>query len=108
MPSYFAIWKVNPAIPPSPDPAAGVQILEGFLAQIQSQLQSGVLKEVHEFLGGGAGYLITGDHPAEKIAEVLAGYSPWIMFEVHPTIKFPKPLEIAVAVAKQHAAAMKR
>lgn len=108
MPSYFALWKLNSATPPPPDPAAGVQLLEGLLAQMQAQLQAGLLKEVHEFLGGGSGYLITGDHPAEKVAETLATWAPWIEFEVHQTIKFPKPLEIAIAVAKQQAAATKR
>lgn len=85
-----------------------IPILEGFIAQVNSQLESGLLKEVHEFAGGGAGYLITGDHPKEKIAEALPAWSPFVLFELHETIKFPRPLEIGLAVAKQRAAAMKK
>ncbi|MGA7922369.1 MAG: hypothetical protein WCA77_00110 [Thermoplasmata archaeon] len=107
MPSYFGLWSANRAIQPPVDPNVAVQQFEGFLALVKSQLQSGALKEVHEFVEGGRGYFFTGDHPAEKIYEVLAAWSPWVTFEVHETVKFPKPLEVAVAVWKQRAAMMK-
>ena len=107
MPVYFGLWKENRAIAPPADPALIIPVLEGFIAQMKSQLESGLLKEVHEFLGGGAGYRITGDHPKEKFAEVRATWSPLVLFELHETIKLPKPLEIGLAVAKQRAAAMK-
>ena len=68
MPTYFGHWKENRAIASPADPTLAIPVLEGFIAQMKSQLESGLLKEAHEFLGGGAGYLITGDHPKEKIA----------------------------------------
>lgn len=107
MSSYFGLWSANRAIQPPADPNASVQQFEGFLALIKSQIQSGVLKEVHEFLEGGRGYFITGDHPTEKIYEALAAWSPFVTFELHETVKFPKPLEVAVAIWKQRAAMMK-
>lgn len=107
MTSYFGLWAANRAIQPPTDPNAGVQQFEGFLALVKSQLQSGALKEVHEFIEGGRGYFMTGDHTAEKVHETLATWSPWVTFEVHETVKFPKPLEVAVAIWKQRAAMMK-
>jgi len=98
---------MNMAIQPPNDPNVSVQQLEGFLGLMKAQLQSGALKEVHEFIEGGAGYLLTGDHPPEKILEVLATWAPWVTFELHETVKFPKPLEVAIGIAKQRAAMMK-
>jgi hypothetical protein len=69
MPSYFGLWKLNMAIQPPNDPKLAVQQFEGFLGLMKAQLQSGALKEVHEYLDGGGGYLLTGDLPAEKILE---------------------------------------
>ncbi|MGA8302615.1 MAG: hypothetical protein WA691_00155 [Thermoplasmata archaeon] len=74
---------------------------------LQAQLKSGALKEVHEFLEGGRSYFITGDSPPEMILEDLASWSPWITFEIHQTVKMPRPLGIAIAIAKQRAAMMK-
>jgi hypothetical protein len=65
------------------------------------------LKVVHEFLDGDRGYLLTGDLPQEKILETLAAWSPWVTFELHETVKFPRPIEIAIGIAKQRAAMMK-
>jgi hypothetical protein len=107
MPSYFGLWKLNFAIQPPADPNMTVRQLEGFLTMVQAQLQGGALKEVHEFIEGGGGYFVTGDHPPEKIFETLAAWSPWVQFELHQTVKFPRPLEISIAIAKQRAAMMK-
>ena len=107
MPVYFGLWKLNTALPPPPDPTAEVRQAEGFLALMQSQLQSGLLKEVHGLLEGDRGYLITGDHPPEKILETLTAWSPYVTFELHQTVKFPRPIEILIAVAKQRAAMAK-
>ena len=107
MPSYFGLWKLNLAIPPPDDPKMGVQQNEAFLELMQAQLQSGALKEVHEFLEGGRGYFLTGDHPPEKILETLAAWSPWVTFEIHQTVKFPRPIEILIGIWKQRAAMMK-
>jgi hypothetical protein len=107
MPTYFGLWKLNYAIQPADDPNMTVRQLEGFLAQITAQMKSGALKEVHEFLEGGRGYFLTGEQSPEKVLETLAAFSPWVTFEVHQTVKFPKPLEISIAIAKQRAAMMK-
>lgn len=107
MPTYFGLWKINYATPLSPDPAMAIPMFERFLAQMKGQIASGLLKEIHEFLGGGAGYLITGDHPKEKVAATLAAWAPFVLFELHETIPVTKSLELALAEAKQRAAAMK-
>jgi hypothetical protein len=107
MPSYFGLWKLNTTIQPPADPKVSVQQLEGFLGLMKAQLQSGAVKEVHGFIEGGGGYLLTGDHPPEKILEALAAWSPWVTFELHETVKFPKPIEIAIGIAKQRVAMMK-
>jgi hypothetical protein len=105
--TYFGLWNLNLAIPPPPDPEMAVAQAEGFLALLQSQLQSGLLKEVHSFLQGDRGYFITGDHTPEKILEGLSAWTPYVTFELHQTVKFPRPIEINVAVAKQRAAMRK-
>ncbi|MGI0055629.1 MAG: hypothetical protein ACREBZ_07985 [Thermoplasmata archaeon] len=98
MPSYFGLWKVNTAIPPPDEPKLGVRQYEAFLGQMNSQLQSGVLKEVHEFMQGGAGYFITGDLTPEKALELATSWSPWVSFEIHQTVKFPRPIEMQIVV----------
>ncbi len=80
---------------------------EAFLHLMQSQLQSGLLKEAHAFLEADRGYFVTGDHPPEKVLEALAAWSPWVTFELHQTVKFPRPIEIAISIAKQRAAMSK-
>jgi hypothetical protein len=107
MPIYFGLWTLNRAIPPPDDPNRSVHQFEAFLGLVKAQLQSGALKEVHEFLEGGRGYFLTGDNPPEKVFEVLASWSPWVTFEIHETVKMPRPLEIALAIAKQRVAMMK-
>lgn len=107
MPSYFGLWKFSLAIPPSPDPNMGVKQFEAFLGQMKGQLQSGALKEVHEFIQGGSGYFITGDLSPEKALELTTSWSPWVTFELHQTVKFPRPIEIQIEVWKARAAMMK-
>jgi hypothetical protein len=84
-----------------------IRQLEAFHGLMQAQLQSGALKRVHEFLEGGRGYFITGESPPEKILEGLAIWAPFVIFEIHQTVKMPRALEIAIAIAKQRAAMMK-
>lgn len=94
-------------MPQPPAPAQGVHLLGGFLAQRTSPIDSGgPLKEVHEFSGGGAGHLVTGDPPKEKIAATLTAWAPFGLFEPHETIPVTKSLELALAVAKPRAAAI--
>ena len=107
MPSYVGLWKLNFAIQPAADPRMTLAQQEAFLGMMKSQLQSGALKEVHEFLEGGRGYFVTGDLAPEKLLELVSAWSPWVMFEVHQTVKFPKALEIAIEVTKQRIAMMK-
>lgn len=80
-----------------------VALAETFLARYHDDVKSGVIKEVYEFLGGGSGYFISGDVSAEKLQEKLWRWNPYITFEVHETVKFPKPLEFNLAMAKQAA-----
>ena len=60
------------------------------------------------FLGTHRGYLITSDHSSEKILKPLTAWSPLVAFELHQTVKLPKPIEISIAVAKQRAAMAKK
>lgn len=108
MASYFGLWKFNFAIPPPADPNMGVQQYEAFLVQMKAQLQSGALKEVHEFIQGGAGYFITGDVSPEKALELTSSWEPWVTFELHQTVKFPRPIEMQIELWKARAAMMKR
>ncbi len=108
MPTYFGLWKFNFAIPPPVDPNMAVRQFEAFLAQMKAQLQSGAIKEVHEFIQGGAGYFITGDITPEKNLELTTSWYPWVTFEVHQTVKFPRPIEIQIEVWKARAAMMKK
>ena len=105
--SYFGLWKFNPAVQPAVDPRMALVQSEGFLAQMKAQLESGALKEVHEFVQGGGGYFITGDLTPEKALELVTTWSPWVLFELHQTVKFPKPTEINIEVQKARIAMMK-
>jgi hypothetical protein len=107
MPVFFGLWKLNTNLPPPPDPKMAVMQNEAFLALFQAHVKSGIVKEAYAFLGGEHGYFISGDVSAEALAEALAAWSPYVIFEIHQTVKFPKPIEMALAVAKQRAAMMK-
>jgi len=50
---------------------------------------------------------VTGDLPAEKILETTAAWEPWVTFELYETVKFPRPIEIAIGIWKQRVAMMK-
>lgn len=74
---------------------------------MQVQRQSGALKEVHEFLEWDGGYVLTGDHPPQKMLETLAVGSPLVSIGRHQTAKFPRRIEIAIANAKLRVARTK-
>lgn len=107
MPVFFGLWRMNSSLPPPPDPKAEVMQQEAFLALYQSQLKSGVVKEAHSFVGSNQGYFISGDVTIEALHEAVQAWDPYVIFEIHSTIKFPKALEVAIAVAKQRAAMKK-
>jgi hypothetical protein len=107
MPVFFGLWKLNSALPPPPDPKMGVMQNEAFLALFQAQVKSGVVREAHAFAEGDRGYFVSGEVSAETMQEALAAWFPYVTFELHQTVKFPKPIETAIAVAKQRAAMMK-
>jgi hypothetical protein len=101
MTTYFILWKQNTNIPPPPDLKVAVKMYEGFLAMMNSQLQSGLLKEVHSFLQGDRGYAITGDITDEQLAEAISAWIPFNTFEVHKTIPATKALEFAIGNCKK-------
>jgi hypothetical protein len=103
MPVYFGLWKQNVNLPPSPTPADAVKQVEGFLALMKAQVQSGAVKEVHFFLEGDRGYFITGDVAEEQIYEALQMWLPFVTFELHQTIPFPRGLELTLSAAKKRA-----
>jgi hypothetical protein len=78
---------------------------EGFLALVKSQMQSGVVKEVHAFLEGTRGYFFSGDVPEETLFEALSMWTPYVTFELHRTIPFPKASELILSASKKRAAA---
>jgi hypothetical protein len=107
VPVFFGLWKLNTNLPPPPDPKMLVMQNEAFLALFQDHVKKGIVKEAYAFLGGDRGYFISGDVSAEALMEALTAWSPYVTFEVFQTVKFPKPIEAAIAVAKQRAAMMK-
>jgi len=74
---------------------------------MRHQLSEGTLKEVHAFLRGDEGYAISKDVSEEKLYADLQAWQPWVLFEVHQTIPFPKGIEINLEVAKARAQMMK-
>lgn len=106
MPVFFGLWKVNTNLPP-PDPKMQVMQAEAFLSMFQAQVKNGVVKEAHAFVGEERGYFISGDVSAEAVHEAIQSWFPYVTFEIHQTVKFPKPIESSVAIAKQRAAMMK-
>lgn len=102
---YFGLWQLNTNLPPPPTPQDAVRMNEGFLALVKGQLQSGVVKEVHAFLEGTRGYFISGDVPEEALFEALAMWTPFVTFEVHRTIPFPKASELILSASKKLAQA---
>jgi hypothetical protein len=80
---------------------------EAFLAMFKDHVNRGIVKEAYVFLGGDRGYFVCGDVAAEALFEALSAWSPYVTFEIFQTVKFPKPIEVALAVAKQRAAMMK-
>jgi hypothetical protein len=104
---FFGLWKLNSTLPPPPDPKMLVMQNEAFLAMFQAHVKSGVIKEAHAFLDGDRGYFISGDVSPEALQEAVASWFPYVTFEIHQTVKFPKPIETSIAIAKQRAAMMK-
>ena len=103
MATYFGLWKANLSLPPPPTPGEQLKQQEGFDALIRAQLKSGRVREVHAFAEGGAGYFITGDVSDEEIYEELSRWSPYVTFELHRTIPFPKASEIPLKALRQQA-----
>lgn len=107
MPVFFGLWELNTNLPPPPDPKMLVMQNEAFLALFQAHVKSGIVKEAHAFVGGDRGYFISGDVSPDALLEALTAWAPYVKFEIHQTVKFPKPIEMSIAVAKQRAAMMK-
>ena len=96
MPTFFGLWKLNSSLPPPADPQMLVMQNEAFLALFQAQVKSGIVNEAHAFLDGDRGYFISGDVSAEALQEAIASWFPYVTFELHQTVKFPKPIENAI------------
>jgi hypothetical protein len=106
MTTYFGLWKENTTIPPT-DPALELQRFQMFQAMLKQQIQSGTLKEVHNFLGVDGGYFITGDITPKTLQETLLVYSPYVNFEVHETLPTLDVIESVIAVQRARASAIK-
>jgi hypothetical protein len=86
-----------------------VQQTEGFLGLMRHQLTDGSLKEVNAFLQGDQGYAISKETATEeKLYADLQAWQPWVQFEVHRTVPFPKALEINLEVVKARANMMQK
>jgi hypothetical protein len=104
MPQMFVFWKLNLGIQPPQDLNMQVAQTEGFLALMRHQLTDGSLKEVHAFLQGDSGYAISKETATEEqLYADLQAWQPWVTFEVHKTIAFPKGIEIVLEVQKARA-----
>jgi len=100
MTQFFILWKRNNDLPPPTDPMQTVQQTEGFLGLMRHQLTDGALKEVNVFLQGDRGYAISKDVTQEMLYADLQAWLPWVSFEVHQTIPFPKGIEVSLEVQK--------
>jgi hypothetical protein len=107
MPQFFISWSLNSSIQPPQDPMQQVKQTEGFLALMRHQLSEGSFKEVHAFLDGDKGYGISKDVPIEKVYADLQAWQPWVQFEVHQTVQFPRGIEVVLEVQKARAQMMK-
>ena len=103
MATYFGLYKLNDSLPPPPTPQEQVKQQEAFDALLRAQMKSGRIREVHAFAEGGAGYFITGDVTDEEVFEDLAAWSPYVTFELHRTIPFPKASEIVLKALRARA-----
>jgi hypothetical protein len=97
MPSYFGLWKINLSIPPPANPADQVAQMKGFLDLIKAHIKAGIVKEAYGFIEGNAGYFLTGDLPDEQLTEAFAMWAPYVTFELHRTIPFPKFNELTLS-----------
>jgi hypothetical protein len=103
MPVYFGLYKTNANLPPPPNPSDQIKQLEAFAAALKMQMDSGDLKEVHEFVDANAGYFISGDISPERMHQNLTAWFPWVTFEVHQTIPTQKAIQNGLTVAKMRA-----
>ncbi len=103
MPVYFGSWKLNTNLPPPPTPDDQIKQSEGFAELVKAQLKAGIIKEVHAFVEGNQGYFITGDVSDETQFEALAMWSPYVTFELHRTIPFPRASELFTSALKKRA-----
>jgi hypothetical protein len=103
MPVYFGLYKINANLPPSPNPSDGVKQLEAFAAALKMQMDSGDLKEVHEFVDADAGYFISGDISPERMHQNLTAWFPWVTFEVHQTVPTQTAIQHGLLAAKMRA-----
>jgi hypothetical protein len=109
MTQFFILWKLNTAIPPPPDPMQQLQQTEGFLALMRHNLTDGSLREVHGFLEGSRGYAITKETATEEeVYKELQAWQPWVEFEVHRTVPFPRAIELTIEVQKQRVNMMQK
>lgn len=107
MTQFFILWKINTTIQPPEDPTREIQQTEGFLALVRHQLTDGCMREVHSFLEGGRGYAITKENATEEdVYKDLVSWSPYVQFEVHRTVPFPKAIEVVLETQKQKARMM--
>lgn len=84
-----------------------VQQTEGFLALMRHQLTDGSLREVHAFLRGDEGYAISKETATEEqVYTDLQAWQPFVLFEVHRTVPFPKGIELTLEVQKARARMM--
>jgi hypothetical protein len=74
---------------------------------MRHQLSQRSLREVHVFLRGDQGCAISKDVPEEKLYADLQAWQPWVIFEVHQKVPFPKGIEISLEVVKARAQMMK-
>ena len=103
MPVYFGLYKLNANLPGPPNPTDGVKQIEAFAAALKMQMDSGDLKEVHEFVDANGGYFVSGDISPERMHQNLTAWFPWVTFEVHQTITSQKAIQNALGVAKMRA-----
>jgi hypothetical protein len=99
---YFGLWRLNRNIQPQQTPDAQIMQQERFVAMIKAQLQTGRLKEAHEYLEGGAGYFLY-EGTEEQLHEDILLWDPYVLFEIHRTMPLQRSAEMAVTALKKRA-----
>lgn len=84
MAKFLILWEMDTTkLPESPEEQ--MALFTRLLDMVKEGFKSGSMTEWGEFVGGNAGYCIA-EGTEQEIALAIMKYSPYVKFEVHPTL----------------------